>query len=106
MNRKSQIIKKKVLSSFKKNLLLGSLVLTFLVLNIFLSLQTVTSGTKLSNLEKNEKELVKLNRQLSGELVEATSLTLVQKSSTELGFQKPTELVFAKDVEAVASKLH
>lgn len=106
MNRKSQIIKKRIVSSFKKNLLMGFLVLTFLVLNIFLSLQTVTSGSKLSNLEKTENKLVRENRQLSSDLSEATSLTLVQKSAIELGFQKPSELVYAKDVEAVASKLH
>jgi hypothetical protein len=104
--KRNHLIKNKIISSFKKNLFLGSLVLTFLVLNIFLSLQTVSSGSKLSGLETKEKDLVTKNRQLNSELVEATSLTQVQRNSQQLGFVKPLSLVYLRDTGSFASVLH
>jgi len=99
------LVKQKIVSSFRKNIIIGVFVLVFLISNIYLSLQTVSSGAKLSKLEKTESEIVKGNRELSSKLVKATSLISVQEKSVELGFVKPLALVFVKGVEPVASKL-
>lgn len=105
MNKKNKLIKSKIISGFKKNVVLGSLVLTFLIINIFLSLQTVSSGSKLSNLEKVQVELTRKNRDVMLELVAATALSTVEREAASLGYINADSVGYIKESEVVASRL-
>lgn len=105
MNKKSQLFKNRIVSSFRKNIILGVVVLIFLLANILVSLQTVNSGSKLSELEKQENVIIHTNRDITSQLVKSTSLTNIEKTSDILGFAKPESILYARDIETVASKL-
>lgn len=104
MRNRPNSIKGRFLTSFKKNIYLGSVVLLFLIVNIVFALQTVSSGSKLSDLEVQEKELLRKNKEISEELVKASSLTSVMEMALALGYDKPNDLIYVRESSTVASK--
>lgn len=103
--QKIQTSKKKIFSSFKKNLFLGSVVIITLIANIILSMQTVSSGSKLASLEKSQSELNKKNKEITLLLVNATSLTSVENEASGLGYLNSVNVAYIKESEVVASRL-
>jgi len=74
----------------------------FMVFYLFVTLQTVSSGAKLASLEKNENDLNKENRELTLQLVEASSLTKLGEKAGDLGFAKPQETKYLTQEDSVA----
>jgi cell division protein FtsL len=97
-------VQEKYKFGFKLNTkVLASMVLgLFVVFYLFLTLQTVSSGTKLDSLEKTEQDLAKQNKDLTLQLVEASSLTKLSQKAQDLGFGKPQLTVYLTQEDAVA----
>lgn len=77
-------------------------IFVFVVVQIFITIQTTSAGAKLVDLEEKVKSLQLENRRLSEELVHNTSLTDVEKSANELGFKKPDNTLFINSNDFVA----
>lgn len=66
----------------------------FLVLTVFLTIQSTTVGSKLSKLEVEERDLIEQNQDLSRELVSTMSLTKIREKSEELGYSAPSDTLY------------
>lgn len=75
----------------------------FLISTVFLTIQSTSVGSKLADLEREERELVEENQKLSKRLVSSMSLTKIRDQSEDLGYAKPESTVFLGSTEAVAS---
>ena len=80
----------------------GVVLAVFAVVQLFLTLQTVSSGAKLASLEQKEEDLTKENKELTLQLVEASSLTKLSEKAIDFGFAKPQSTVYLTQEENVA----
>jgi cell division protein FtsB len=81
------------------------LLFIFVSFQVFLTVQTSSSGALLIELEQKQIEFEDENKKLNEELVKHTSLSTTEEKAEELGFVKPQETVFIADEESV-SLLH
>jgi len=102
MNRRRTQVKKKADFKITSRLLATVTLGVFIMLYLFMTLQMVSSGTKLASLEKKEGELTKRNKELTLQLVEASSLTKLNQKAEDLGFVKPNSTVYLTQEDTVA----
>ncbi len=93
--------KNKLINFNKKKALLVviSLLASF---HIVFALQSITSGTQLVALEQEEEKLVSENRQITNQLVNASSLYQLREKAEGLGFTKPSTTVYLSDEDVFA----
>lgn len=79
-------------------------VFTILILIVALvfTLEAVTSGAELSNLEKEEAALFSQNKDLSDSLIKSSSVLSYEEKLEELGFIKPEKILYITEKEVVA----
>lgn len=97
MIRKKETSKKKKLTK-----LIIPLGIAFIVVTVYLTIQTATAGAKIANLEQKQEELAKENRELSDKLIRTSSLTKISEKADELGFVKPSDIIYLTPAEDVA----
>lgn len=85
-----------------KKIVFWSSVSLFIMSYIFLTLQTVASGSKYALLEKEEREISKKIRELNTEVMSATSLTQINEKSEQLGFLKVNDTLYIDQKSFVA----
>lgn len=76
----------------------------FIVATVFLTLTTATSGAEIAKLEDEEANLVSLNRELSDQIVMASSLSATSEKAESLGFAKPEKVLYISSQSTVAAK--
>lgn len=86
----------------KKTTILLPVLAVFALMVVFLTIETVTSGAHLAQLEQEEAVFAKQNRELSDQLVKASSLTTLGEEAEVLGFKKPSQVIYITEKEAVA----
>lgn len=99
--RKTSLKKTQFVPKNRKPLIWFTLAI-FVILQVFFTIQTATSGAQLASLETEEEKLLKENRLLAGKLVGSTSLVDIQKNTEELEFVKPTDVLYINAGEFVA----
>jgi cell division protein FtsL len=90
-----------ILGNLGKFSVWGSIII-FVVVQIFITIQTTSAGAKLVDLEEQVKNLQLENRKISEELVHSTSLTDIGKSADELGFKQPDQMLYINSDDFVA----
>ena len=75
-------------------------VLAFVV--VFLTIEAATSGAQVAQFEQEEAVLTKQNRELSDQLVKASSLITLGEEAEILGFKKPSQVIYITEKEVVA----
>ena len=100
--RKKMHIKKRRFVLINRKKLTWLALAVFVVLQVFFTIQTATSGAELATLETEREQLLKENRMLAGRLVQSTSLTEIQENTGELEFSKPKNLFYVNLDEFVA----
>ncbi len=75
-------------------------VLAFVV--VFLTIESATSGAQIAQFEQEEAVLTKQNRELSDQLVKASSLITLGEEAEILGFKKPSQVIYITEKEVVA----
>ena len=98
--RKNSQTKKRI--SLNKKMLLWTFVGLFIAIQVIFTIQTATSGARISSLESKAIELSNINKELEGKLIEATSLSKLQEKAFDLGFVKNVETVYLKSGEIFA----
>ncbi len=88
--------------SFNKKTLLWIIVGLFIAVQVFFTIQTATSGAKISSLESKAIEFSNINKDLEAKLIQATSLSQIQEKAFDLGFVKNVETVYLKSGETFA----
>ncbi len=89
--------KKKTAFSKKKMTFLWMAIGLFIVVSIFFTIQTATSGAELSQLEHHQGQLSKENQELKSEIIRSSSLTDIGDSAEELGFIKPQKVFYISE---------
>ncbi len=85
----------------KKNVLL-LLAAMFIAMQIFITIQTAVSGSRLAALEKRKSDLIEENKELGESLVGNVSLSALNSDAEDLGFEKPREMLYVGGDEVVA----
>lgn len=93
---------KRTKGKIKKTTILLPVLAVFALVVVFLTIETATSGAQLAQLEQEEAVLTKQNRELSDQLVKASSLTSLGEEAEVLGFKKPSQIIYITEKEAVA----
>jgi hypothetical protein len=88
--------------NYQLKFILWPVLVLFFVSTILLAIEVSTLGATLVNLEQEELKLVKENRELSNQLIQASSLKKVGEKSQDLGFIKPTKILYIGKDEVVA----
>ncbi|MBN1169202.1 hypothetical protein JXA63_04910 [Candidatus Woesebacteria bacterium] len=79
------------------------LFVVFIAFSVFITMEGVSSGNELKELEDDARSLSKENRELSEKLVESSSLQDKVRQAKKLGFDKPTDIVYLDGEVSVAS---
>jgi cell division protein FtsL len=95
-------IKEKKISG-RKRYILGILIFVFISFSVFVTIQGVTTGNELSELETKARKLSEENKKLSKKLIEPSSLHNKASLAEDLGFEKPSEIVYLDGDVSVAS---
>ena len=66
----------------------------FVIATVFMTIQTATSGAKLSYLEKEEERLLQERREINEKLLKAGSLSAVSEKAQDMGFAKATNVLY------------
>lgn len=82
--------------------LLWLLLSVFVVANVYLSIDSATSGAEMSYLEDRERSLYEEKNSLSEQLLKTASLKQVEYQAAELGFNKSSSVVYLNTEESVA----
>jgi hypothetical protein len=72
------------------------------VSSIFMTIETATSGVEVSNLQKEEAQLLGRKRSLEDTLVQSLSISELEEKSGEMGYTKPVTLVYPAPLQPVA----
>jgi cell division protein FtsB len=88
--------------NFKKMSVLWFVLLLFIFVTVFFTIQGVASGAKLAELEKEQKDLINENKQLATHLTELTSLKNIEEAAEDLGFVKPTSTIYITEERFIA----
>lgn len=87
--------------NFSKSLLWIFLSL-LVVANVYLSIDSATSGAEISYLEGQERRINDDKNFLSEQLSRTASLKQIKHRAVELGFDKPASIVYLNGEESVA----
>ncbi len=85
-----------------KSKIFWAFTILILVVAVVFTLEAVTSGAELSNLEKEEATLVSQNKDLSDSLIKSSSVLSYEEKLEELGFIKPEKILYITEKEVVA----
>lgn len=88
-----------------KNYLLISLLIIFVVANVFYTIGIATSSAEVAKYERDEEELVSQNQSLGEQIMNKSSLRTIEITASELGFAKPQKVIYITQSEAVAARL-
>ena len=77
-------------------------VISFLVSWIFLVVQTVSAGSEMSNIEEQEKELIKESKLLKDQIISEDSLSKASTRRNEMGFADMRNFVYLRKEHSVA----
>lgn len=91
---------------FSKMYILAIPIVGFILLTVFLTIESASYGARLASLEQKAFLLEKENRDLSAQLVESTSLSELSGKTEELGFSKPLNIVYVSQEKVVADSSH
>jgi len=80
-----------------KGYFLGGICAVLAVLSIFMTIESATCGTEMSEIQKKEASLMSQQQDLQEELVENLSVNSLQEKSSELGFTKVSNLVYVAE---------
>lgn len=87
----------------KKKYILFGLVGVMAVLTIFSTISSVTTGIEMSALNKKEKDLISIKRELEENFIKTTSTKELMVKSVELGFAEISSTIYLTKVDSVAS---
>jgi hypothetical protein len=99
--RKQVVIQKK--KSYKKTVWLFAG--AFVFIQVFFTLQTISFGSKLSELEKRNGELAEHFADLNEDYAEVSSLTKVKNLADDLDFSSPKKTYYIKSVSNLTHQL-
>lgn len=85
-----------------KNIFLIVCGAVLLISSVFYIIESVSLGAQIAKLEKEEYELLEINREMSDIVVNQSSLSSFEKKKEELGFMKPSQIVYLKGEVGVA----
>lgn len=85
-----------------KNITFWAVFIFFILVQIFLTIQTSTTGATLATLEGQEKELKEKNHELNEELISSSSLLSLESLAGELGYIEPQETFYVGEAGSVA----
>lgn len=74
----------------------------FVVVNIFSTIETATTGAEIMNLEEKQETLIRENRTFSDQIVNQSSLMTIETKAQELGYSKPQNVIYIAEKEVVA----
>jgi cell division protein FtsB len=74
----------------------------FILVQIFLTIQTSTTGATLAAFEEQERELKGQNHELNEELIGSSSLTSLESLARELGYIEPQETFYVGEASSFA----
>ena len=86
----------------KTKVLVLSAFTIFALSAVLLTVETVSSGAEIANLEKTAKNLASQKRELEESFVKTISMGDLQEKSTEMGFVKAENLMYLSGREPVA----
>jgi len=101
-NKKRQFNKTILKPRINKKFILWATTTSFLVLQVFFTIQTATSGAALASLEKERIELERENSYLSEEIVRSSSLTQSKEKAESLGYLQPEKILYVKGDDFLA----
>lgn len=87
----------------KKYILIFVFVL-FAVTSVFLTIESVATGSEISSLEITKESLLSTQRDLKESLAKGISIASLEAKRTELGFVPALELVYINENEGVAAR--
>lgn len=93
---------KRTKRKIKNTTILLPILAAFAFVVVFLTIEVATSGAQLAQLEQEEAVLTKQNRELSDQLVKASSLITLGEEAKVLGFKKPSQIIYVTEKEVVA----
>jgi hypothetical protein len=85
-----------------KGYFLGGMCAVLAVLSIFMTIESATCGTEVSEIQKKEAMLMSQQQDLQEALVANLSVNSLQEKSSELGFTKVSNLVYVAESVPVA----
>ena len=100
VNRKKQ--EKAIFGKINKRNIIWLFVAVFAGIQVLFAIQTATAGAELSELEREEQDLIKSNQELSRYLVKSSSLSEMKETADELGFKIPVNTFYISTEEIVA----
>lgn len=86
------------------NKLFISVLITFVVTSVLLTVWSVTTGAEVSVLESKKYALNEERKELEAQLVKAISLGDLEEKSLSLGLTKPTDIIYLTRHADVAIK--
>lgn len=86
----------------KLKILVFSTAAIFALSAVLITIETVSSGAEIANLEKNRDSLVLEKRELESVFVRTISMGDLTEKGTEMGFVKPENLMYLSKNEPVA----
>lgn len=101
-NRKIEFNKKKTVAGFNIPTALFPMMVSFVVVIVFFTIEFSTLGAHVAALEREEADLVREKQNLSNQLINSSSLSEMGEKAEELGFKKPGEIIYISEKEAVA----
>ena len=86
----------------KTKVLVFSTFVIFALSAVLITIETVSSGAEIANLEKTNKSLLSQKRELEESYVKTISMGDLQQKSVEFGFVKAENLMYLKGSDTVA----
>ncbi len=86
-----------------RNHLLTGACAVLIVLTVFVTVSTATTGVEMSRLEKTELTLVDQRRSLQEAFVKTLSTHELEGKSNDMGFTKPADIVYISGLPPVAN---
>lgn len=74
----------------------------FVVLTIFLTIQTSLTGSKLARLEKEEEAYKRQKQEYISDFAKKSSVTAISLEAENMGYIKPSNIVYLTDNTAIA----
>ena len=93
---------KRTKRKIKNTTILLPILAAFAFVVVFLAIEAATSGAQIAQLEQEEAVLTKQSRELSDQLVKASSLITLGEEAEVLGFKKPSQIIYITEKEVVA----
>ena len=102
-NSKNMNISKGINLKNSKIYVLSCICGVLVILSIFMTIDSATSGNEVANLQKKQTALLVKQQELQESLVEGLSLSSLEERSVEMGFVEVGNLVYVSTSVPVAS---